>query len=274
MAQVWCNGVWCDSSAIPVAATDRGLLHGFGLFETLLAIDGRPVFSDRHLDRLRRSCQRLGWEFPGADLGALAGEALERNSLGTGRARIRVTLTAGSGEPGDGRAGDDRLLMVSASPAADPPGSVTVTVSPWRPDERSPLAGLKCSSYAERLAALSQARAGGFDDVLFFNGSGHLCEASLANVFLVTGGILFTPSLETGCLPGVTREVVLESAAELRIPIRECLLTPRDLRGAGEVFLTSAVRGVVPVSRVGERVPGPAPVAARLRDSWAGAVRR
>ena len=271
MPQVWCNGDWCDASAIEVSATDRGLLHGFGLFETLLALDGRPVFVERHIERLRDSCDRLGWAVPDVDFAFLAGEVLARNELTRGRARLRISLTAGSGPLHDRGAGEDRLLWISAFPAPEVPESITATVSPWRLNERSPLAGLKSGSYAEHLLALSAARAAGFDEALCFNTSGFLCEAATANVFLVTGGILFAPSLETGCLPGVTRAIVLEAAAANDIPIRECLLTDRDLRTAEEVFVTSSLRGVLPLSQVDERKLRPPVIASRLRSEWLSA---
>ncbi|MCP5544968.1 MAG: aminotransferase class IV [Akkermansiaceae bacterium] len=268
MPQVWCNGDWCDASAIKVSATDRGLLHGFGLFETLLAIDGRPVFVDRHLERLRASCDRLGWTVPDVDFASLSGEVLARNELTRGRARLRISLTAGSGPLHDRGAGEDRLLWISAYPAPEVPESITATVSPWRLNERSPLAGLKSGSYAEHLLALSAARAAGFDEALCFNTSGFLCEAATANVFLVTGGILFTPSLETGCLPGGTRAVVLEAAATMGMPVRECLLTDRDLRTAEEIFVTSSLRGVLPISRLDGRELAKRPFSDAFREEW------
>lgn len=271
MPQVWCNGDWCDASAIKVSASDRGLLHGFGLFETLLAIDGRPVFVDRHLERLRASCDRLGWAVPDVEFASLSGQVLARNEFTRGRARLRISLTAGSGPLHDSGAGEDRMVLISAFPAPDVPESINATVSPWRLNERSPLAGLKASSYAEHLLALSAARAAGFDEALCFNSSGFLCEAATANVFLVTGGILFTPSLETGCLPGVTRAIVLEAAARLGIPIRECLLTDRDLRTAEEVFVTSSLRGVLPLSKVDGRELRPPVIAVGLQSEWLAA---
>lgn len=271
MPATWCNGQWHDGP-LPIPPADRGLANGLGLFETMLALDGRPVFADRHLARFRAACGRIGWPFPEEDIVALCRETLARNGLTSGRARLRITLTAGTGAPGQAGAGDDRVFLITAAPAGDVPDAIRVNVSPWRLNERSPLAGLKTTSYAERLVAVSQAREEGYDETLMFNTAGFLCEAAMANVFLVSGGILFTPSLETGCLPGVTRAWVLETAASLGIPTRECLLPDRDVSGADEVFLTSAVRGVLPVSRVGGRELAACPVASRLRAAWREAV--
>ena len=272
MEQVWCNGEWLAADGIRVSATDRGLFHGLGLFETLLAVDGQPVFADRHLARLEASCVRFGWNLPRDELETAMDEILRRNSLGLGRARLRITITAGSGALDDPRAGSDRLAIVSAMRAAEVPESIAATVSPWKPDEHSPLAGLKSTAYAAHLLALADARAAGFDEALLYNSAGHLCEAATANVFLVTGGILFTPGLETGCLPGVTRSLMLEIAAALRLPVRECLLIPRDLHSAHEVFVTSPVRGPVPLHRLDDRPLPVSETAAVLRDAWRGRV--
>ena len=97
MTHIWCNGQWLNSFDFPSSQTDRGMLHGLGLFETLLALDGAPIFADRHLARLQQTCTRLGWPLSLPDFRETAAELLVRNNLTTGRARIRLTVTAGSG---------------------------------------------------------------------------------------------------------------------------------------------------------------------------------
>lgn len=228
---------------------DRGMLHGLGLFETLLAIDGVPVFADRHLARLQLACSRLGWPLSIPDFHGTAIELLARNDLTAGRARIRLAVTAGSGPINDLTPGSDRLVWMTALPAAQPPASLTACLSPWPRNERSPLAGLKCASYAENLIALDHARRQSFDEVIFPNTAGHLCEAATANLFVVMGSALFTPPLVSGCLPGITREVVIELVKDLGIPCEERDLLPGELQRAEEVFLTSSIRGLTRLSR-------------------------
>jgi branched-subunit amino acid aminotransferase/4-amino-4-deoxychorismate lyase len=120
-----------------------------------------------------------------------------------------------------------------------------LVTSPFPRNERSPLAGLKCASYAENLIALDHARRAGADEALFYNTRGELCEAATANVFLVREGRIFTPPLASGCLPGTMRARVIE-----RIAVEERDLTAADVEEADEVFLTSATRGVVRVAGV------------------------
>jgi len=264
MTQFWCNGEW--QAQLPTSPLDRGHLHGLALFETLLAVNGVPRFADRHLIRLAKGCEKLGWSIPHPDLSATMEELLLRNGLEKGRARIRLTMTAGSGALDDLAPGDGHLLWMAAFPTPEPPLSQAVTHSPWPRNENSPLAGLKCASYAENLIALDHARRLGFDEVVFTNTTGILCEAATANVFIVKNGQILTPSLDSGCLPGITREILLEQ--------HECLetaLTYLDLLAADEIFLTSSTRGPVPVTRVGEMAFHSGPVTKELREGWLAA---
>ncbi len=243
---------------------DRGSIHGLGLFETMLAVDGQLLFANRHLARLRSGHDKLGWPFDFPEFHEIAAELLAENGLSTGRARIRLTVTAGSGPIHDLTPGADRLVWMATFPALVPPESLSACLSPWPRNEHSPLAGLKCASYSENLIALDDARRQGFDETIFLNTAGHLCEAATANLFLVKNGVILTPSLASGCLPGITREVVLELAGEIGIPCEVGVLTREDLLAAAEVFLTSSTIGVVPLSRVGDRVMSPGPVTRRL----------
>jgi len=268
MNPLWCNGQWLALKDLPSLPLDRGLLHGLGLFETLLALDGKPVFPDRHLARLAATCARLGWEFDFPDFRKTTVELLARNQLAKNRARVRLAITAGSGPLADLRLGDDRVIWMTAHSIEEPPESLAVCISPWRRNAHSPLAGLKCASYAENLIALDHARKHGFGETLFFNTSGHLCEAAMANVFFVKNGDLFTPPLHSGCLPGITREVVIELAAERGIPCVQRDLTAPELQAAEECFLTSSTRGIVAVSRLDQRKIPHGPVAKLLAQGW------
>lgn len=251
---------------------DRGLMHGLGLFETILAVDGAPIFVERHLERLRTSCERLGWQLDLPDLRGIMAELIEVNELTTGRARIRLAISGGSGLIHDLSLGDDHVIWITAVPAADVPPATSVSLSPWVRNERSALAGLKCASYAENLVALEHAAGRGFEETVFLNTAGHLCEAATANVFLVKDRGIRTPALESGCLPGITRAVVIELAAQQGIPCEECSLTVADVHAADELFLTSSIRGLMGVSRFENRTFAPGAVTRTLRDAWNAAI--
>ena len=199
---------------------------------------------------------------------------IQRNDLATARARIRVAISGGSGTLCDLALGADHVVWMTATPAAASSATTSANLSPWVRNERSPLAGLKCASYAENLIALQHAARLGFEECLFLNTAGHLCEAATANVFLVANGVLLTPSPACGCLPGITRGVVIELANQLGIPCEEGTLGVADLLAADELFLTSATRGLIDVTRFGDRTFPAGPVSHVLREAWDAATRR
>lgn len=268
MNEIWCDGQWLPADKSPCMALDRGAILGLGLFETLLALDGRPVFWDRHHARLARSAERLGWVLELADFREICGELLARNGLRVGYARLRLTVTAGSGPLDNLTAGADRRIWLAATPLAAPPDSITLGLSPWPRHERSALAGLKTASYGENLVALDEARQRGFQETLFLNTADQLCEAATANVFLVKNGRVSTPPLASGCLPGMGREVIWQLAQRHGLAGDERPLFMADLLAADEIFLTSATRGPVAVSRFEQRELTPGPVTDTLRQLW------
>lgn len=268
MSQIWCNGQWMTFAEFPADPMDRGSILGLSLFETILAIDGRPVFTGRHLARLKHGCERLGWSFYSEGLGEAMGEILAKNQLSQGPARVRLTITAGSGSISKIERAGNSLLWMTALPVSIADETLAANISPWPRNERSPLAGLKSASYAENLIALDHARHLGFQETIFLNTAGNLCEAATSNVFLVKNDVLMTPSLDSGCLPGIAREVVLEIAARCKIPTRQSVLTPDDLHGADEVFLTSSIRGLATVSRIGDQSFETSSMTEKLRELW------
>lgn len=274
MIQLWCNGQWLDTNDFPSSASDRGLLLGLGLFETLLAIDGEPVFAELHQKRFRESCARLAWHPDLPDFSPIMRELLQRRQLGSGRARIRLAISAGSGPIRDLSLGADHLIWMSAAPLDPPAPSITANLSPWTRNEKSALAGLKCASYAENLVALDHAARHGFEETLFLNTSGHLCEAATANVFLVKDGKLSTPPAASGCLLGITRRVVIGLARSHGIPCDEVPLSMHELQACDELFLTSSIRGLIGVSCFEQRLFPQGPLTGMLREAWHATIHR
>ena len=256
---IWCNGDFLDGP-LSVSPADRGLTNGLGLFETVLALDGKPVALDLHLARMKDGAARLGWSLDHEDLGHEIPKLLARKALEEGRGRVRIAMTGGAGDLRNLARGADGLLWITAAACPPPPESVALVTSAFPRNERSPLAGLKCASYAESLIALDAARRAGADEPLFYNTRAELCETATANVFLVKDGAILTPPLSAGCLPGTMRQRVM-----LHVEVREVALRVSDVATADEVFTTSAIRGVVPVSQIDGRMISTGPVTARLR---------
>lgn len=266
-AWIWSNGKLIAADELCVSPFDRGLTVGLGLFETVLAIDGRPMLLARHLARHAAGCARLGWSAPDS-IGIEKGihDLLSANRLTAGKSRVRLFQTAGSGTLADLSPGQGALTLLTAVPLPDGPERLSLTNSPWVRNERSALAGLKCASYAENLLALADAQARGFDEPLFLNTRDELCETATANLFLVTNGTLRTPALRSGCLPGIARGLVLELARNQGLAAEETTLGLDDLHRADEIFVTSALRGIVPINRLDDRHFIPGPITLRLKS--------
>ena len=254
--QVWLDGALVTAADAGVSAFDRGITLGEGVFETIKATHGRPFAVRRHLERLRRSAQALAIDVRWSDDELRAAIDAVLGDLATEpRVRVRITATGGAAPLDPQRAATaDRsaTVVVAAGPFEPWPPSSTVCTVPWPWNERSPLAGVKTTSHVEHVLAQTHARSQGCDEAVFANTAGRLCEGAASNVFVAVDGRLLTPSLASGCLPGVTRALVLEvtNAEEAELPI-DVLAT------ADEIFLTSSTRDVQPVRLVDGRDLGP-----------------
>ena len=251
---VWVDGVLGDAATATVAALDHGMTVGDGAFETAKVVDGTPFALRRHLARLHRSCAVLGLVVP-LDDAALRQATAETigaaQAAGTTVGRLRITVTGGPGPLGSGRDAVPATVVIAASAGAAWPATTDVISVPWVRNERSAVAGAKTTSYAENVVALAAAHERGASEAIFANTVGVLCEGTGSNVFLVRGGRLVTPSLATGCLAGITRELVLEALPSVDVVCDESdSLTLDDLRDAEEAFLTSSTRDVHPIATI------------------------
>ncbi len=253
---VWLNGDWCDDDAAGTAPSDRGLMLGDGLFETLRFSGGRVSRLVAHEQRLRASCTALGLDCP-LDQIALAPvieELAGRNSLAD--AAIRLTLTAGSGERGLARSAASRpSCLITAAPLAIPPASITLAMSTLRRSGSSIAARHKTLSYVDNVMARRAARAAGADMALLLDNEGHLSGADCANLFWQRDGRLFTPALDCAVLPGTARAALIAG-----LEVEQGSHGPDSLAGAGAVFITNALMGAVAVTRIdGVEIDGAVP---------------
>jgi branched-chain amino acid aminotransferase len=263
-AKVWVNGQVLDPDDALVHALDHGMTVGDGVFETMRTRDGAPFALERHLDRLHRSAAGLGLCLPDR---ALLERAVHEviDASGMPEARVRLTITAGTGPLGSGRTDGDCTIVAAVAPL-EPVDAVTDVITvPWVRNERSPLVGLKTTSYADNVVALARAHERGASEAIFANTRDELCEGTGTNVFVVLDGRLLTPPLSSGCLGGITRQLVLECTDA----VEETL--PYDvLFRADELFLTSTIRQVQPVAHVDDHAlpAAPGPVTTATRDAF------
>lgn len=234
-----------------VAADDRGLLYGDGLFETCLAINGTVALWPRHMQRLLDGCRRLQLEPP--DAGVLATE-LAQLTAGHERVVVRITITRGSGPRGyapHGAQRPTRILSASGMPAdADVwlPAAMRLRWCTTRLPIQPALAGIKHLNRLEQVLARAEWQYGDMDEGLLRSMDGSVVCATAANLFIVSGGRIITPPLGDNGVAGVMRAQLMDM-----VQVDEQVLVVDDVMQADELFLTNAVRGIMPVATLAGR---------------------
>lgn len=268
--KAWLNGNLLETPNEPaVSVLDHGLVVGDGVFESIAVVDGAPFAQTRHLDRLVRSAEGLGIAKP--DLGAvregIAATLAAGPELSFGR--IRITVTSGPGPLGSPRGNGPLTIAVIAEPAERPPAVSSFVTVPWRRNDVGALTGLKTTSYAENAKMVEYARARGASEAVMANTRGQLCEGTGSNVMYAIDGQLITPTLDSGCLAGVTRALALEwLGAELDVVERDAPL--EVLADADEVILLGTTRNIQAIDRVGgSNYPAPGPLTLQAQQIWA-----
>jgi branched-chain amino acid aminotransferase len=267
--RVHINGKVSLPEEAKVSVFDRGFLYGDSVYETIGTVHGRLFAAREHLVRLERSAQRIGMRVPPRpDIERAIAETVA--AAGNPESRVRVILTRGAGKLDlDPATIDDTQLIVIVFPLGAPSpemyekGVSVAVVSVARNHPRAIDPAVKSGNYLNNVLALGEARrrTGAYEAILCA-ADGSVAEGSTSNVFAVFGGEVRTPPAEVGLLDGITRAKVVELCRDNGIPFAERRLSPDELRGAEEVFITSATRGVLPVTRidqapVGAGVPGP-----------------
>lgn len=254
-----------------------GLLSGWGLFTTLRLYDGKPFAFERHWQRLSRDAARidLPFEFSAERVRAGLLELAHANRARDGAARLYFIYNKFGYWHGDEPMPQVDLLMYTADlPRRE--GKARLAIEEHGRYTAHPLTGTKVISWLQNVWALERARRRGFDDALLLNERGEVAECTAANVFCVRGGRVETPPLSSGCLAGVSREVLLEIGPEAGLPIAERPLALQELLSAEEVFITSTTREVQPVAQIEDHklAEAPGPVTARLARAFSQYVAR
>jgi branched-chain amino acid aminotransferase len=278
-ATVYVNGRISRGDAATIPVFDHGFLYGEGIYETLRTYKRRPFLFDRHIGRLRQSAGRIALRVPCSDA-----ELLDRVRQtmaaheGLNEAYIRILLTRGVGDLSyDPAATPEPTLVIIIKPYVGPAAKtfedgITVSLVGVRrnhPQALDPM--IKSNNLLNNALAMQEALRRGAGEALMQNQAGDIAECSQSNFFLVRGGTAMTPPLSAGLLPGITREYVMEIAAELKIPCKEARLTPADLTTADEAFITGTTREVTPVIAVDEKKIGggtPGPITRKLQAAF------
>jgi branched-chain amino acid aminotransferase len=299
MPTVWINARFEDESTASVSLRDAGLLHGAGVFTTMRSYGGKVFRLDRHLRRLRESCEALFIPLQYKDdvLTGAADELLSRDGLSDARLRLTVTRGASTPDPLHGNRLEPTAFLTAAPLEPYPReyyerGLTAVLLDEQKLNPYDLQAGHKTLNYFSRLAALREANRRGAGEALWFNVHNYLQSGSISNVFLVKDGVLLTPPTpqelredksvaaavpypKSNVLPGVTRSVVIELAERAGITFRPQAIDVDHLLAADEIFLTNSIMGVMPVCRLERHAIGadkPGEVTTKLAAAYAQLV--
>jgi branched-chain amino acid aminotransferase len=274
-----------DPERATISVFDRGFLYGDSVYETMRTAGGWPLELPGHVERLHRSAAGIGLAVPGSDDELADWIAATHRASGNDESYVRVMVTRGAGPLMlDPRASLSPTIVIVVQPlvlptqAAYERGIAAVVVDRTK-GESGLDPSIKSGNYLANVLALREAIAAGGDDAIMKSASGDIAEGATSNLFLVASSPgsarIVTPSIETGLLEGITRRVVVQLARGLGLPPHEGRVTHDDLLAASEVFLTSSVRGIMPVTRIDGRPVGTGeagPVWRRLHAAYTAYV--
>jgi branched-chain amino acid aminotransferase len=245
------------STDLSLAPGQVGLLAGWGVFSTLRVADGVLFAWERHWARITRDAAAMHVPLPqdSEHVRRKLLELVEANSAPNCTLRVVIVRNGGGmwAGPSNGRASDVIALTANSKEWGD---SVKLAYQRQARHAACEFAGTKITSWAMNLTWLEKAQERGFDEVILLNERGEVAECTSANIFIAKGSEVWTPPLSSGCLPGITREVIL---GEVRVPgikVIEKTVMPADLEGADEVFITSTTRDLLLVRQVEEQKVG------------------
>jgi branched-chain amino acid aminotransferase len=270
---IWLDGKWCDRSTATVSVYDHGLLYGDGVFEGIRAYGGKLFRLGQHLERLYDSAKAIWLSIPMAreEMAAITEEAVRRS--GIAEAYLRHVITRGVGDLGlDPRKCPKPSVVIIVDTIKLWPEQVyeaglnVVTAGTPIPQRESLSPRVKSLNYLAHILAKIEGIHAGADEVLMLDSAGSVAEGSGQNLFVVKGGRLRTPPPYAGILKGVTRDVVIEIAADAGYPVEESILNRYDVYTADEAFFTGTASEVVAIRQVDGRVIGSGKAGPITRD--------
>ena len=249
-----------DENTFAIGAFSRAVHYGDGVFETMHARSERVCRLKDHLGRL--CCGLKILRIPLPDVGQMTkavAEVLKANALPEATLKI---IAFRNGPPGPTPpATHEPCVLITASmldrdTLCRNAASVSARIVSIRRNTTSPLCGIKSLNYLDNICGRMEARDQGDREALFLNQHGLVAEGATSNVFAVQDGVLRTPPLSSGALPGITRRILFEIADSLSLPCNECDISPDELTAADELFLTNAGTGVIPLTMLNGKAVG------------------
>jgi branched-chain amino acid aminotransferase len=238
-------------SNVALSYQNRAFRYGDGFFETIRCMDGRPLWLDRHFQRMKKSARALkidlAIELTQENLSAWIQMLLSKNSHNQG-ARVRISVFREDGGFYMPQSNKGHMLINSNALSENQYSlnangkMIGVFTELHKPCSR--LSFIKSSSALVYVMASLHAAENKWDDCIILNEHGNIAETSSSNLFMVKKRKLFTPGPDQGCVDGIMKNIVIETAKKASIKVMDCALKPNDLTDADEVFLTNAVQGI------------------------------
>jgi len=269
MTKVYINGKLLPKEQATVSVFDHGLLYGDGVFEGIRVYSGKVFLLKDHIDRLYESARaiRLEIPMPKSDMTAAVVSTVDANGIKDGYVRLVITRGAGTLGLDPRKTSDPQVIIIADTISLYPPemyaqGLKLITASTIRNHPQALSARIKSLNYLNNIMAKIEGTDAGCVEALMLNHKGEVAECTGDNIFIVSRGVLKTPSVDAGILEGVTRNAVIRLAKEAGVPVEETTLTRHDLYIADECFLTGTAAEVIPAvsldgRQIGDGKPGP-----------------
>lgn len=248
------NGFEKYSNEPTIYAFDRGLTLGHGLFETLLVNKGNISALEYHWDRLLTSAKIIDIKIPFSlnELAIMINTLLSRNNLQNKICSLRITITDGISERGllsTSNAPPTYILSISEI-AKTPIKSIKAIISSIKKNENSVSHMVKSISYLDNILAKKEASSKNADEAFMLNSKGNISEGTISNIFALQGNKIFTPPLNDGVLPGITRRIILNDLKIENYTVTEKSMDLSFLMSSDEIFISNSLMGAVPVESI------------------------
>lgn len=280
--QILIDGEFFPEGEAKVSVFDHGLLYGDGVFEGIRFYNDRVFRLEEHVDRLFDSSKAIHLEIPATreEVCEMVLETIRKNDLHDGYVRLLVTRGVGGLGLSPYRCEKASIIVIASTISLYPAekyeqGLVLATCSTRRPTHDSLSPAVKSLNYLSNVMAKIEAIAAGAEEGVMLNAEGYVAECTGDNIFIVKNGVVFTPTVASGSLYGITRTAVIELAVEAGFDLREVQMSRYDLYTADELFLTGTAAEVVPVAEYDKRVIGdgkPGPVTRQLIGAYRNLV--
>ena len=261
--KVYINGKFYSEKNSKISVFDHGLLYGDGVFEGIRAYHGRVFKLKEHIDRLFYSAKAILLNIPMSkqQLMDATVETCRKNNLKDGYVRLVVTRGAGTLGLNPNRCSNPQVIIIADTIQLYPAslykkGMEIVTVATTRNHHNAVNPAIKSLNYLNNILAKIEANTAGYEEAIMLNSEGYVAECTGDNLFIIKDNQMFTPSLSSGALHGITRQTSIDLVGELGVPTSEPNLTRYDLYNADECFLTGTGAEIVPVVKIDERKIG------------------